>query len=80
MGHGERLDKRDFEIIYALAESDMNVSKVSRDLYLDRDTVGYHMSKIKRLTGRYPRKFYDLFWFISHMKDGMPINEEEWYA
>ena len=80
MGHIDRLDKRDFQIICALAESNMNVSKVSRDMFLDRDSVTYHLNKIKRLTGRYPRNFYDLYWFISHMKDGMPINEEEWYA
>lgn len=38
----------------------MNIGEVSRQLFMHRNTVTYHLDKVKRQTGLDPRRFYDL--------------------
>lgn len=54
------MNKVDAEIILALASYDMNTNKVARQLFMNRNTVVYHLDKVYRQTGLNPRKFYDL--------------------
>ena len=49
------------EIILSLADNKMNVTEVSRQLYMHRSTVAYQIERIKELTGKDPLKFYDLY-------------------
>lgn len=54
------MDERDVEVILALADNNMNETKTARDLFMHRNTVVYHIRKVKRLTGLDPMKFHDL--------------------
>lgn len=55
-----KLNDQDRKIVLAIAENNMNILAASRTLYMHRNTVIFHMEKIKRTTGLDPRKFYDL--------------------
>lgn len=48
------------QVIIALAEHDLNVVAAARSLHYHRNTLTYHMDKIKEETGKDPGKFYDL--------------------
>lgn len=52
------MTQQDKEILRVFAESSMNVSVSSRKLYVHRNTVEYHLQKVKRETGLDP---YNLF-------------------
>lgn len=54
------MDSRDANIILALAGNRMNVSDAARKLYMHRNTVIYHINKVKKRTGFDPLDFYDL--------------------
>lgn len=54
------LDERDKMLIYSLAKNNMNVSDVSRELFMHRNTVVYNLERIKRKTGLSPFSFGDL--------------------
>ena len=47
-------------MMLAMANHSMNISEVSRQLFMHRNTVTYHLDKVKRQTGLDPRRFYDL--------------------
>ena len=55
-----QLSETDWEIIKAYAECDTCVLKTKQKIYLAQQTINYHLSKIHRVTGLNPRKFYDL--------------------
>lgn len=63
------MNDKDIEIIRAMAEFDMNVSEVSKELFMHRNTVIYHISKIKKETGLDPQKFFDLVGLINMEKE-----------
>ena len=50
----------DAQIVLALAENNMNESETARSLFMHRNTVVYHIGKVKKLTGLDPTNFYDL--------------------
>ena len=54
------MSERDVDIILALADNQMKPSRVGRELFLHRNTVMYHIEKIKSITGLDPTDFYDL--------------------
>lgn len=54
------LQEIDAHIIKAMADFNMNVSRAACSLYMHRNTVVYHLDKVKRQTGLDPRRFYDL--------------------
>lgn len=75
VAHNERtILPVDIDIINCLAENAMNVSVVSRQLYMHRNTVWYHIVKIKELTGKDPLNLYDLCDLLSIHK---PVIEAE---
>ena len=57
------------KIILALADNKMNVSEVSRQLYMHRNTVAYHIKRIKQITGKDPLNFYDLYRLVMLAKE-----------
>ena len=59
---------REAEIIVALADNSMNVSDTARNTYLHRNTVEYHIAKIRKKTGLNPKCFYDLCKLIQMVK------------
>ena len=54
------MDKEDAHIVIAMANHNMNVTDVARAIFAHRNTVLYHLDKVKRQTGLDPRRFYDL--------------------
>ena len=54
------MNKEDAHIVVAMANHSMNIGEVSRQLFMHRNTVTYHLDKVKRQTGLDPRRFYDL--------------------
>lgn len=64
------LDERDKTLIFSLAKNNMNVSVVSRKLFMHRNTVVYNLERIKRLTGLNPMSFFDLVELIRRVGEG----------
>ncbi len=54
------MNEQDCKVILALAVCDMNPTKTARVLFVHRNTVLYHIEKVKRITGLDPNNFYDL--------------------
>lgn len=54
------LDEFDYKIILTLAKDNMKPTETARELYVHRNSVIYHIEKIRRLTGLDPLNFYDL--------------------
>lgn len=54
------MNETDVKIILALAEHRMNASKAAVVTHMHRNTVTYHIERIKRITGLDPTEFYDL--------------------
>ena len=48
------------EIIIGLCRNGLSKSKTARALYRGRNTVLYHIQKIKESTGKDPMDFYDM--------------------
>ena len=68
MANKKPLSDNRCKIILALAENKMNVSEVSRQLYMHRNTVAYQIERIKQLTGKDPLNFYDLYDLVLYVK------------
>ena len=51
---------REYEVLQAYADNDMNELKAARNSYMARGTISYHLNHIRERTGYNPRKFYDL--------------------
>lgn len=54
------MNKEDAHIVVAMANHNMNVTDVAHAIFAHRNTVLYHLDKVKRQTGLNPRRFYDL--------------------
>lgn len=54
------MNKEDAHIVMAMANHNVNVTDVARAIFTHRNTVLYHLNKVKRQTGLDPRRFYDL--------------------
>ena len=54
------LSELDKELITAFAKYDMRPYRVSKNTYVCKGTVIYHIKKIKKKTGLDMRRFYDL--------------------
>lgn len=63
-----------YDIILALADNQMRISQTARKLFLDRNTVVYHIGLIKSITGKDPMNFYDLCQLVQ-MAKGQRVNE-----
>ena len=48
------------QIILLLAENNLDVSPISRILYMHRNSVMYHIRAIRKKTGKNPQDFYDM--------------------
>lgn len=62
----------DRKIIRALADNSMNVSNVARELFMHRNTVVYHIEKIRLVTGLDPLNFWNLIKLVNIVDSGNP--------
>lgn len=53
------MNKEDAHIVVAMANHNMNVTNVARAIFVHRNTVLYHLNKVKQQTGLDARRFYD---------------------
>lgn len=72
MGVHNRTELDDVErnVIMAMADENLRVSKAANSLYLHINTVVYHLDQIQEITGLDPRKFYDLVELIDMLMKG----------
>lgn len=54
------MTEKQAEIIVALANCDMKISRVSEKYYFHRNTIVHHIENIKKKTGLDPQNFFDL--------------------
>jgi carbohydrate diacid regulator len=54
------MDERDVKIILAIADSAINLNAAARAVFMHRNTLVYHICKIKKITGLDATDFYDL--------------------
>ena len=70
------LSDADKEIILTLADNNMNISSTAKSLFMHRNTVVYHLGKVKKVTGLDPMNFYDLIKLVS-LINPQKLREEE---
>ena len=63
------MNEMDVLVILGLAEHDMNLSKAAKLLFVHRNTMVYHINRVKRITGLNPMKFYDLCKLVKMAKE-----------
>lgn len=59
----------DKKVILTLADCNMNITQTSEKLYMHRNSVVYHIKRIKKQTGLNPLNFYDLCKLVSMAKE-----------
>lgn len=50
----------DARVILALAENNLKIKAVADTLHYSRNSIEYHVKKIRRVTGLNPQEFFDL--------------------
>ena len=63
------MTEQEARIILTLAECSMNVSDTAQRSYVHRNTVLYHIGKIKEKTGLDARNFYQLYELTRRAKE-----------
>lgn len=58
----------DAEVILRLSENGLVVSETARKMFMHRNTVMYHIRKIRRETGKDPCDFYDMCYLLPKAK------------
>ena len=56
----KKLTDTDMKILIGFANNNMNASKIAKQLYMHRNTVMYHLEKIKMTTELNPLNFFEL--------------------
>lgn len=62
------------EIIKMMAACSMNASEVVRKTYRSRGSVDYYVARIKEITGKDPRNFYDLIDLLKMVEEPGRVN------
>lgn len=68
MKTAQKLSEHQCNVIFALADADMCVSKAARAYYMSDLGFIYQLNRIKEITGKDPRNFYDLHNLIRYIK------------
>ncbi len=58
--HPVRLRPVQMQIVRALADNSLNVSKTARELYRSKSGMQHQLARIRECTGLDPTNFYDL--------------------
>ena len=68
MKTAQKLSDHQCQIILTLADADMCVSKAARNYYMSEPGYVYQLKRIKDITGKDPKKFYDLCDLLLYIK------------
>lgn len=63
------MTEQELKIINTLADCNMNVQKTANKLNYHRNTIVYHLEKIKEETGHDPMNFYDLVELVNLIRE-----------
>lgn len=63
------MTKLDAQAVLTFADCNMNAAEASRRMYMHRNTVIYHLDKVKRETGLDAQNFYDLIKLVGMAKE-----------
>lgn len=80
MNDDVRLSPEQVQIVRALADCDMILSRAARALYRGRAGLQYHLDKIFELTGLNPMNFYDLHKLIRIIEDAEQEKRYRYYC
>ena len=69
------LNKTECDIIMALANNDLKIAMVAKDVYMSRSGVLYNIGKIIKKTGLNPLRFYELIELVKEVKERKQKNE-----
>lgn len=64
----KNLTPADKEIVLALAENNMCVSRVAKNCNYHRNSVAYHLESVRKKTKLDPYNFYDLIELVTVIK------------
>lgn len=67
------MTKLDAQAVLTFADCNMNAAEASRRMYMHRNTVIYHLDKVKRETGLDGRCFYDLAKLLKIAKEVLKV-------
>ena len=62
------MTKLDAQAVLMFADCNMNAAEASRRMYMHRNSVTYHLDKVKRDTGLDAQNFYDLIKLVDMAK------------
>lgn len=68
------MNQIDIEVILAFADSNMNASSAARKMYVHRNTVEYHLAKVRSETGLNPKEFRGLAKLLTMIEEGSTEN------
>ena len=68
MKTAQKLSEHQCNIILALADADMCISKAARNYFMSEPGYTYQLNRIKAITGKDPTNFYDLCDLILYVK------------
>ena len=54
------MTKLDAQVVLTFADCNLNAAEAGRRMYMHRNSVTYHLDKVKRDTGLDAQNFYDL--------------------
>ena len=63
------MTKLDAQAVLTFADCNMNAAEASRRMYMHRNSVTYHLDKVKRDTGLDAQNFYDLIKLVDMIKE-----------
>ena len=63
------MDELDVKVVLAMADCNLNIANVSRQLYMHRNTVINRINKIARVTKLDPMNFYELYELVQMVKE-----------
>ena len=68
-----KITNADWNVLIAYADNDMSVSKTAESMFFHRNTVEYHLNKVRDNTGQDPRCFHDLVQLFQLAKDKIDV-------
>ena len=67
----KKLTSDEMKTVFKMADCDMKISEVARELFAHRNTIIYRIERIKKKTGYDIRRFYDLAILLREVGFGM---------
>ena len=64
------LTDMDKQVILSLADCNMNITEAARRMFAHRNSIEYHVKRVKKISGLDATKFYDLCKLIQIVKEG----------